>query len=224
MSLVEWTRRRTRLDPRALAVEMCSRRAPEGMVVQGTSAREGLSFSVILRPERTPHAGLLPIIATFCASEGTRKDTGMITWIRWPDEVVVGGLALAVTSVTRGASGSSPWAVLNFRFNLGSVGIPGSTSLRALLGVDVDPDMLVGKVLDSLAWMHSGWVKGMTTQVLARITWMLESPGERVAVEVEGRVVPGVARGVDEEGRLIVELDGTGARVAIEEKSRLRAP
>ena len=31
----------------------------------------------------------------------------------------------------------------------------------------VDSDMLLAKVLDSLSWMQSGWVKGMYPQILA---------------------------------------------------------
>jgi hypothetical protein len=192
LSLIAWRRRKTRLDPLARTLDICARGAPERTVVQGTGDRGSIAFSVLLRPPRGARPGLLPSIATFCASEGARKDTGIITWTRWPDEIVSGGRVLASTTVTRGSSRGRPWVILTFRFNRGPVDQHGSTSLDELLGVEVDPDLLVAKVLDSLAWMHAGWVGNMTPQLLARISSMIEGPDRRVVVNQGGREVPGI--------------------------------
>jgi biotin-(acetyl-CoA carboxylase) ligase len=200
LSSIGWVRKKTRLDPRAVALEMVSDGAPEGTVIQG-------------RATTGSQTRILSIIATFCASEGIRKDTGIITWIRWPDEVVAGSDVLATTSLTMGGSADAPWVLLHFRINRGHMSRAGSTSLKDLLGVDVDPDMLVAKVVDSLSWMHSGWVKGMYPKILPRITSMLENAGGRVAVDRDGVAAPGVVRGVDETGRLIVDLSGEEVRV-----------
>jgi BirA family biotin operon repressor/biotin-[acetyl-CoA-carboxylase] ligase len=189
---------------------MARRSAPEGTVIQGRAkTRKALDFSVILRLKSGLPTELLALIATFCASEGIRKDTGIITWLRWPDEVVAGREVVAATSFVQGENADGRWAILSFRINLGDVSGDGSTSLHDLLGVDVDQEMLVSKILNSLSWMHSGWVKEMYPQVLARISSMLENAGGRVAVERGRKAVPGVVRGVDELGRLIVELDDT---------------
>jgi biotin-(acetyl-CoA carboxylase) ligase len=221
LSSIGWVRKKTRLDPRVLALEMVADGAPEGTVIQGhtTTRSTVLSFSVILRPRPGSQVRILTPIATFCASEGLRKDTGIITWIRWPHEVVAGGEVLAATALTLGGSVDSPWALLNFRINLGHLRQEGSTSLRDLLGVDVDPDMLLAKVIDSLTWMHSGWVKEMYPKILPRITSMLENAGGRVAVDHDGVAAPGVVRGVDETGGLIVDL--SGGEVRIQDRSGL---
>ncbi len=205
-------------------MEMVSTGEPEGTVIQGrTGIRTALDFSVILRPRAGPPLGLLAPIATFCASEGIRKDTGIITWLRWPDEVVAGSEVAATTSFVQGKDADGRWAILNFRVNLGQASGVGSTSLHELLGVDVDPEMLLSKILDSLSWMHSGWVKEMYPQILARISSMLENPGGRVVLEREGKAVQGVVKGVDELGRLLVDLDGTG-RVRVARRSDLLQP
>jgi BirA family biotin operon repressor/biotin-[acetyl-CoA-carboxylase] ligase len=224
LSSIVWDRKETRLEPFPVAVEMARRGAPEGTVVLGRArARRVLAFSVILRPVPGPPTELLGLIATFCASDGIRKDTGIITWLRWPDVVVAGSDAVAATSLLQGEDGEGRWAILSFRINLGNASTDGSTSLYDLLGVDVDSEMLLSKILDSLAWMHSGWVKEMYPQVLARISSMLENAGGRVAVEREGRAVPGVVRGVDELGRLVVDLDET-AQVRVVRRSDLLPP
>jgi len=196
-------------------MKMASEGGPEGTVTQGgTGGRKALSFSVILRPGPDRPRGLLALIATFCASEGIRKDTGIITWMRWPDEVVAGRDVIAATSFVQGGPTDCPWVVLNFRINLRGPLETGSTSLHDLLSVDVDPEMLVSKILDSLSWMHSGWVKKMFPQILPRISSMLENAGGRVVADRGGNAVSGVVRGVDETGRLVVDLDGSGqARV-----------
>ncbi|MGA2199313.1 MAG: hypothetical protein ABSG45_05185, partial [Nitrososphaerales archaeon] len=114
MSSIAWTRKRTRRDPQALAIEMAAGGAPEGTVIQGgTVTRDVLRFSVVLRPRSGLQLGLLALIATFCASEGIRKDTGIITWIRWPDEIVARVGVVATTSVVLGGAKDAPWAVLN---------------------------------------------------------------------------------------------------------------
>jgi BirA family biotin operon repressor/biotin-[acetyl-CoA-carboxylase] ligase len=196
--------------------------AQEGTVIQGGMPIQGaLRLSVVLRPRSGLQLGLLALIATFCASEGIRKDTGIITWIRWPDEIVAGAEVVATTSMVPGGAEDAPWAVLNFRINRGHPLTPGQTSLDDLLGVSVDQDMLVAKILDSLSWMHSGWVKEMYPQILARITSMLENVGARVVVSHDGKAVPGIARGVDEKGRLIVDIDGTEASARVEDRSGL---
>lgn len=222
MSSVAWVRKKTRQDPGELALRMAATGAPEGTVIQGGTSSEGtLRFSAILRPKPCPEVGLLALLATFCESEGIRKDTGIITWIRWPSEVVTENRVVATTSFATGGPAGVRWAILNFLVNRRRHGRDGSTSLEDQLGVLVDPEMLVTKTIDSLTWMYSGWVKGMYPQVLARITSMLESPGKRVFVKRRGRPVPGVARGVDERGRLIVELSGTEASARVEDRSCL---
>ena len=220
MSSIVWKREVTEDDPEAAAVEVASRGAPQGTVIGRTTA-EALAFSVILRPKSGLELGLLGPIAAFSASEGIRKDTGIITWIRWPQEVVADKAVLATTSVSREIAGGSSWVVLNFHLNRGLPKAPGATSLDELLGVDVETDMLTSKVLDSLAWMHSGWDKQMFPQILPRISSMLENSGEMVVVK--GRR-PGVVKGVDRRGRLVVELDGSMRVLAVARKSQLAGP
>jgi biotin-(acetyl-CoA carboxylase) ligase len=187
LSSIVWAVERTRLDPGTIALERARARAPEGTVVKGWGAPRGaLIFSVVLRPKRGLVLPLLAPMATFCASEGVRKDTGIITWIRWPDKVVTGGKVVATTSVAIEQGTDDCWAVLNFRVNIRRVRRAGSTSLEELLGVVVESDLLLSKILDSLSWMHSGWVKEMYPQILKRISSMQEDPGSTVVMGSEG--------------------------------------
>ncbi len=188
MSLTDWVIERTRQDPSTLALEMARTDAPDGTVIKGWSTQAALRFSVILRPKHGLNLPLLAPVATFCASEGIRKDTGIITWIRWPAEVVTAAKVVATTSIALSGT-DADWAVLTFCVNLRRVQRAGSTSLEELLGVAVDSDMLMSKILDSLTWMHSGWVKEMYPQLLTRVSSMLEDTERTVTMNDRGELV-----------------------------------
>ena len=235
--MLQWRMTKSRRDPRAIAEEMAAGGAAEGSVVRGPVTAGVLPFSVVLRPREGTPMGLLGVVAAFCASEGIRKDTGIITWLRWPHEVVVAAASaetaqerrrwetVAVVSPSTTDPSGPPALVLNYRINVGRSRRPGSTSLEDLLGVSVDPGMLVAKVLDSLSWMHSGWEKEMYPQIVARLGSMLEDAGRRVAVVDRGggEAVSGVVAGVDREGRLVVEVGG-GRTISVEDRARLPDP
>lgn len=211
-----------RSNPRVLAAEMADEGAEEGTVlVREGASRPRLEFSVILRPGGNPRPGMLAVIATFCAMEGIRKDTGIIAWVRWPDEVVTDEKVLATTSLTTGGSTAAPWTIMNFNVRIGRTRDTLTTSLEDLLGVTVDSLMLVNKILESLAWLHWGWVRGMQAQILKHVGSTLEVAERRVAITHKGKTTAGVVRGVDERGRLIVELEESGISAHVEERSAL---
>jgi BirA family transcriptional regulator, biotin operon repressor / biotin---[acetyl-CoA-carboxylase] ligase len=188
---------------------MAARESEDGTVFQVGQSANVLDFSVVLRPSADYGRGLLALIAPFCASEGIRRDTGIITWIRWPDQVVTGGKSVARTSLVSAGRPGSPCLILNFRINLGRVGLEGSTSLEELLGVAVDRELLIAKVLESLSWMYSGWVGDKHPQIRKRIGSMLENEGQAVTTDAHGTAVSGVVSGVDEKGRLLLRSKGT---------------
>jgi Biotin protein ligase C terminal domain len=205
---IEWTQRRTRADPARRARELLSDRPRGGVVFFEEPPRdEGLlRFSAVAACGReTPL--LMRLIAAFSASEGIRKDTGIISWVRWPGEVTIRGLRVAASSacVTRRPGGG--WAQLDFRVNIQHSGLPGSTSLYDELGVEVDRKLLLEKTLESLSWMHFGWSNGMHPQLLIRVRSMTETIGSRVRVRDRGQSSVGSAVDVDTLGRLLVRLD-----------------
>jgi biotin-(acetyl-CoA carboxylase) ligase len=151
----------------------------------------------------------LGLVAAFSASEGIRKDTGVISWVRWPNSVAIEGKNVATTSarVTRGKE--STRVVLDFTVNVSRPTNEGTTSLLEVIGVEVDRKILLDKILESLAWMHAGWVNGMHPQVLRRVKSMTETLGSVVSVSRDGERVAGLATDIDAKGRLVVRAEGT---------------
>lgn len=152
------------------------------------------------------------LVAAFSASEGIRKDTGVISWIRWPNVVAIDGAAVATTSVSKARGIDKNSVELFFSINIAPDGDPKRTSLYDAVGVRVDTSILLQKVLESLSWMHAGWSNHMHPQILRRVKSMTETVGESVWVSCNGHRALGRAIDIDSSGRLVVLLsDGKQA-------------
>jgi BirA family transcriptional regulator, biotin operon repressor / biotin---[acetyl-CoA-carboxylase] ligase len=150
----------------------------------------------------------LGLVAAFSASEGIRKDTGVISWVRWPNSVAIEGKTVATASAGVIRAKESNRVVIDFNINVSRPVSEGATSLLEVVGVEVDRKILLDKVLESLAWMHAGWVNGMHPQVLRRVKSMTETLGSIISVPRDGRRVAGVATDIDAKGRLVVRAEG----------------
>jgi biotin-(acetyl-CoA carboxylase) ligase len=138
-------------------------------------------------------------------SEGIRKDTGIISWIRWPNVVSIEGRTVASCYASKVSSKGN---LVHFELAVNTSRRPaeGQVSLSDLLGVEVEHELLLEKILDSLSWMHSGWTKDMHPQILKRIKSMTETLGSRVSVGEGARLQVGVAVDIDDLGRLVTRL------------------
>lgn len=160
---------------------------------------------------------VLGLVAAFSASEGIRKDTGIISWVEWPDMVTIGGKVVGRTSARvrdapkSGAEGDGATRVAEITISVNlspSKERAGETSLLECIGVEVDSTMLLEKILDSLSWMQFGWINGMHDRLLGRVGSMTETLGRTITVRTseDGSRVEGVALGLDARGRLRVRL------------------
>jgi BirA family biotin operon repressor/biotin-[acetyl-CoA-carboxylase] ligase len=182
--------------PHGLLITAAEQTAGHGR--QGRSwaapAGEGLLMSVVLRewPE------LLPLVAAVAVAEAIGADAR----IKWPNDVLVDGRKVAGILVE--GRPQEAWAVLGIGVNVAVREFP--PELAALAGslgrtpADVEPFLTV-------------LVQRLTEGLAARPERVIAAWRERDALR--GRAITwnggaGVAAGVDEEGRLIVELaDGT---------------
>ncbi len=160
---------------------------------------------------------LLGLIAAFSVSEGVRKDTGIISWVRWPNLVTIDGKTVGATSASVTRTGDRGRADLVFSVNISAAEGVGETSLLDEIGVDVDRDLLMEKVLESLSWMQAGWSNDMHYQILRRVRSMTETIGSAVVLKSGAR---GVVKEMDAKGRLIVHLSD-GSTAALEKGDEL---
>jgi biotin-(acetyl-CoA carboxylase) ligase len=225
LSLVRWSTKKARGEPEAVAVGLASRGEGEGTVIAAHRAGDpALRFSVLLRPISVPHPELLRLIIPFSTSEGIRKDTGIITWLKWPGRVLAGRKTIATTSTVVGPGSYPQWVVLSASILTGPVVAhdPDKISLLDLLGVEVEPDLLLEKVLESLSWMYHGWTRGMNDHIMSRYGSMLDTIGRQVQISDHGSRAEGIVKGIDAMGNLEVELKAGLVSIMVEDADRVK--
>jgi hypothetical protein len=133
-----------------------------------------LRTCIVLRPKRTSRLDLLPMIGAFSIAHGVRKATGVVASIRAPGEAVIEDRVVgSAFARVKKARGSDSYVILDMRVNC----TIRSDQLGDLLAnspwpkntLYLDPDVLVGKILDSFDWIYSEWESGMDRTLESRI-------------------------------------------------------
>ena len=199
-------------------------RFSDRLVVQGRRAGV-LDLYVCLLVDGVGHQErfrLLGPLITACTSEGIRRDTGIISWLHWPNLVTIDGRVVATTSrslAARPGTAANAQVVLRVCVNC-FAGRPGgfpsalpSTSILKALGVEIDLDLLRDKVLHALDWYFAEWERGMDRKLVGRIEPTISWLGRDVEVRTAGAgVVVGRAKGLDDDGSLLLVQRGRGGR------------
>ncbi len=194
------------------------RRFSDRLVVQRVRAGM-LDLSVcllVVSPAPQEMLGLLRPLAAAAASEGIRRDTGIVSWLHWPDLVTIDGRVVAkasVRSATSPGSGATQ-VVVTISVNCFSShprGFPSalpSTSILNALGVKVDAVLLRDKILHAVNWYFAEWQRGMNWKLAERIRPTIPWLGREVEVRAAGAPPSrGKAKGVDDFGSLLLLED-----------------
>lgn len=183
----------------------------------------GLYVSVIVRDRRA--APLLTLAAGVAVSEGIRRATGLVTEIKWPNDVLVdaglGRLRKLAGILAEGSSGPEglQHVVVGMGINIKPAAYPGdishrATSLETELGREVDAGPVLAECLANLASQVRRLREGRAEDVL--VEWRHLSPSSQGrAVEwdsPEGKRT-GRTAGVDASGALLVHHDAGTERI-----------
>jgi len=180
--------------------------------VRRTDVQGVLCLSADL-PGPSKNVGLLRPVAAAAVSEGVRKDTGVISWVSWPDLVTVDGSAVgkvrvsctSKTSIAVRVNGHAPASQ-----ELLSACIP-STSILEVLGAEVDLELLSDRVMSALDWYAAELERGAYRKLVERIEPSIRWMGDSVTVRMkDGTQKAGRASGLEEGGSLL--LRGRGGR------------
>ncbi len=193
------------------------RRFSDRLVVQGRRAGI-LDLSVCLLASRPTSQGMLGLLIPLVAaatSEGIRRDTGIVSWLHWPNLVAIDGRVVAKTSLAlteARESGGRIQAVMSISVNCSSgrptffpSALP-STSILQALGVEVDLDLLRDKVIHAVNWYFAEWERGMRRKLADRMRPTIAWLGRDVEVTPsDGNPLRGRAKGLDDFGSLLLE-------------------
>jgi BirA family biotin operon repressor/biotin-[acetyl-CoA-carboxylase] ligase len=188
----------------------------------------GLYASFILRgpgggPLPSPH--LLPLAAGLAALDAIRAEACVEAWLKWPNDIVHQGRKLGgiLSEGVAGAPGGD-FAVVGIGINVGHelVDFPAdlrgtATSLRLAGGAAATVDSLFDALCRALDSWYNALARGDKERIVgageARLAF---PPGAPVRVTTGGGVFTAVCRGLDPEGRLVVEPDGAAGKVVLD--------
>lgn len=170
--------------------------------------RAGLTFSLLVRPS-LPAAqwGWLPLLAGNAVARAIRAQAMVDAVLKWPNDVLVSGRKLCGLLAETVAPGGVVVGVgLNVTTTRAELPTAGATSLRLAGAVTTDRDTLLRAVLRELS-------TGLADPSAGRRGYveLCSTLGRLVRVELPGGTVEGIAEGVDDDGRLVVDGTAYGA-------------
>ena len=176
-----------------------------------TPARSSLTVSFLLLPDvpadRWPW---LPLLTGVAAAAAVRRVSGVEVELKWPNDVLAGGLKLGGILLERVEHEGSAAAVVGIGINCAQsadeLPVPEATSLAMVTGIPPDRSALLGALLEDLGAQYDDWSAG--ADLRAAYLELCRTPGQDVRVAVPGGEVVGQAVDVDEQGRLVVRTDG----------------
>ncbi|WP_091231753.1 biotin--[acetyl-CoA-carboxylase] ligase [Microbacterium sp. 3J1] len=192
-------------------------------------AGTSLAVSVLLRrlPSRVDLRGWIPLAAGAAMADAVADQLPEhAVEVKWPNDVLVDGrkicgiLAEATTEAVIVGTG------VNTTMTPDQLPVPSATSF-AVLGVDVDVDLLLVRYLtgldglvSALAASDDALLSGLHAEVIRRCATI----GLAVRVSLPGdRLLEGVAVALDGEGRLVVRADGVDHAVSAGDVVHVRA-
>ena len=231
-----WVEIRESVDSTSAVVgELAREGAPEGLVVVAehqtagrgrlgrewvTPPRAALTFSVLLRPaapaRRWP---LLQLLAGVAVVDAVAAAGGPPVALKWPNDVLGNdGLKLAGVLAEMVETPEGPAAVVGVGINVSTTRaeLPVETAGSLVTAGMVDPDRsrLLRQVVQAFAERYLAWREAEADEELvAAYAARCDTIGRDVQVRLPGdRTLHGRARGVDQDGALVVE-DERGSHV-----------
>jgi BirA family transcriptional regulator, biotin operon repressor / biotin---[acetyl-CoA-carboxylase] ligase len=182
-----------------------------------TPPRAALTFSVLVAPEQVPFARWpwLPLLSGLAVVDGVRAAAGVEASLKWPNDVLAGDGKVAGILVERLDRRGGPAAVVGIGLNVSStrdeLPVPTASSLALAGASSLDRSALLAAVLAAFGARYDAWQAAAGRGQRAAYLRACSTVGRQVRVELPaGRVLTGLAVGVDDDGRLQVD---DGARM-----------
>ena len=184
----------------------------------------GLYVSIIVRPgaglDGTNPAVLLTLASGVAIAQAVRAVTGLLTRIKWPNDVLVGGRKLAgILAESAVQGGAVQFVVIGFGVNLHAAAYPPEldsrvTSIEAETSRPPDRALILAEIIASMGERYADLRAGRFDVILSawrQLAWSL--PGARVEWDSPSGVVRGLAEDIDRDGALLVRVAGSLQRV-----------
>ncbi len=218
--------------------------APEGIVVVSDEQTAGrgragrawqspagaaLYATLLLRPSVTPPAlATLPLLAGVAVAVALEALTGAPVQLKWPNDVWMGSdqaqrkaAGILLTSALSGQKVSHVLCGIGINLTTPVEQLPpGGTSVLAATGRFVSPREMLGALLPAFANQYAAFQESDGWPALDAWRARAAMLGEVVTVQDAGQARTGRFTGVDADGALLLEQDGTVHRVVAGDLTR----
>jgi len=171
---------------------------------------ESLLFSVLLRPQlELAQASALTLAVGLALRDAIAPHIEQAVQLKWPNDLYVGGKKLAGVLVESQLQGERLQAVVvGVGLNVATRDFPSEIAARAtslaLLGkAELEREPLLLELLDAMALRVDEYQRSGVAGILAELNQADALRGKRVRVDTQ----EGVGRGLDDQGRLLLQDD-----------------
>ena len=164
-----------------------------------------LLVSVLFRPRALEAGHLLTTAVALAACDACERVAGVAPDLKWPNDLLVDDRKLG--GILAEAEGVLVVVGLGLNVNWTSGAPEGAVALNPLAGRDVDRAALLDELLLSLDVRHGA--PDLMDAYRARCSTI----GRRLRVELAGGDLAGTAVEIDDDGALVVDVDGERRRV-----------
>jgi BirA family biotin operon repressor/biotin-[acetyl-CoA-carboxylase] ligase len=178
----------------------------------------GLYLSVILRPTIPPHdAPVLTLMGAVAGTEAIERTTGLITALKWPNDLIVHGRKVGGMLGEMAVEGSSLLhVILGIGINVNQTEADFDGELRQIAGSlrvevshPVDRTALVRSFCESLDGWYERFLCDGPLPILEHARRRCLTLGRQVTARSGDQEVSGLAIEMDDEGRLVIR-DASG--------------
>lgn len=210
--------------------------APSGLVLVADHQRSGrgrldrqweappgtsLAVSMLLRPDHVEPErwSLLSLVAGLAVVDGIAEACGVQAGLKWPNDVLIGAGKVCGILSERVEDAAVVGFGINTTLTAAQLPAPTATSL-ALAGARPDPTRLVIAALTAFERGYRAWARGEDLRPAYRRA--SATIGQQVRVVGAAGTVEGMATGVDEWGRLLVDTPSGPRAFAVGDVVHLR--
>lgn len=183
----------------------------------------GIWMSLILRPKLEPaQLSGITLIAALAVNRAIREISGAESQIKWPNDIVLGGKKLCgILTEVSSEMNYIHYAVTGIGINVNTVQFPEemqeiATSLYLETGCHVDRTALIGRFAAVYGDYYEQYIQdGNLGAFVEEYNQMLVNIDQQVTVyhgmveEADpSQIETGIARGINADGALLVEVDG----------------
>ncbi|MFK3958750.1 biotin--[acetyl-CoA-carboxylase] ligase [Guptibacillus hwajinpoensis] len=173
----------------------------------------GIWTSIILRPKLPPQkAPQFTLIAAVSVVHAIRKQTGLEAEIKWPNDILIDGKkVVGILTELQAEADQIKSIIIGMGINVNATkedfpeDLTTATSLRIELGKEIKRSVLLAAILNELETLYEEYLNNGFRMI--KLLWesYAVSLGRRIKARTLNGVIEGLAKGITEEGVLLLE-------------------